>query len=77
MNLLGDSQASALSLVQNPFKNDKINRIDMQFSKVLNRWSGTISFRNGMTGGSQNFEVPEATGLPILLQQMQDFVNSL
>jgi len=76
MNLLGNSNQS-ISLVQDPFKSDKVVYINMEYFTSSNKWEGKIRFRNGMTDGAQNFEVTGAENLPVLLKQMQDFVNSL
>ena len=61
-----------------PFKKDKVDSINLYYSKKIFEsyyvWQGTISFKNGNTSGKQQFEEKE---LPVILQKMQQFLDSL
>lgn len=76
MNIIGKDNES-LSLIQDPFKTDKINFIAIEYYAGSNKWEARIRFKNGMTDGAQNFQVKGAENLPSIIAQMQAFVNSL
>jgi hypothetical protein len=61
-----------------PFKKDKVDSIYLYYSrKIFEKyyvWKGSIDFKNGNTSGKQEFEEKD---LPVILQKMQQFLDSL
>ena len=76
MNLLNNPNKPTLHV--DPFKKDKVDSIMLYYSrKIFEKcyvWQGTISFKNGNTSGKQEFEEKD---LPVILQKMQEFLDSL
>lgn len=61
-----------------PFKKDKVDSIFLHYTKGMfsntYSWSGNIEFKNGNTSGTQKFKEND---LPVILQKMQQFLDSL
>jgi len=57
MNYIGTEKESKLSIVQDPFKKDKVDSISIMMEKVIFSkeyyWYAMVRFKNGNTSGSQ------------------------
>jgi len=76
MNLLNNPNKPTLHV--DPFKKDKVHSIWLHYTRSMFSstyvWRGNIEFKNGSTSGKQEFEESD---LPVILQKMQQFLDSL
>ena len=72
---------SDLSVLKNPFKAKCVSRVYLScgssciggdISKA--KWKGSVSFRNGDTGGVQNFE---HENFDVIVKQIHSFIETL
>lgn len=63
-----------LSILNDPFKKDKVQRIHIFVYPQENRCSGGIKFQNGATTGEQEFK---AETLVEIVKKMEAFINTL
>jgi hypothetical protein len=73
MQLLGNSQDS-ISILQDPFKKDCVSSIDFTYRKFVNRWDATVRFKNGNTGGHQEFTNPDFVSI---VKEVEAFIKTL
>ena len=75
MSLVGFSK-DLPDVFKDPFRKDKVEGINLRTftynSKTV--WVGRVTFKNGDTKGTQEFEHKDFT---TIVKQIEDFINSL
>ena len=78
------SPNSTISVLKDPFKQNMINSISLEYRKVMFEkyfsWRGTVRFKNGNTSGQQDFEVTDVESedaFSAISIQIQEFINTL
>lgn len=73
---LEDSNTRALSIIQDPFKKDKIKRIHFHMGYGRpNEWIGSVEFQNGDTSGEQSIKPTDDFNNAVL--QIRAIIDSL